>query len=185
MNRFLIGACAFGLLWTVAAAEEAPTTTRNGWTLKEGVHRAERIQYVPSGKLRNVGFLMGAYPDCTPWNAAETEVRMLKEPEHGTVEIVAGENYGSFTDEPRTKCNGKKIPGMWVKYKSVKGYTGLDEFDLLAMYETGVRARCATRSMCVERANHVGGTTIISTRPSPGCLPRRAYQASCHIPGCS
>jgi hypothetical protein len=131
MNRFLIGVCSFGLFWSVASAEEAPT-------LKDGAWRSESIRYVPSGKLRNVGFLMGVHSDCTPWNAAETEVRMLKEPEHGTVEIVAGENFSSFTDASRTNCNGKKSPGMWVKYKSVKGYIGLDDFNLLAMFETGV-----------------------------------------------
>jgi hypothetical protein len=77
----------------------------------------------------------GRLPGLYALGRRRDEVRTLKEPEHGTIEFVAGESFPTFTDGSRAKCNGKKMPGMVVKYKSVKGYIGTDEFHLLAMFE--------------------------------------------------
>jgi hypothetical protein len=79
----------------------------------------------------------GANPDCSPLDG-DIEVRTAKQPEHGGVEIVAGDRFPNFAkDNVRAKCNAKKLRGVIVNYKSSGGYVGPDGFDLLVLYPTG------------------------------------------------
>jgi hypothetical protein len=95
---------------------------------------------VPSGKTWTVWFLAGANADCVPWRE---EASLTKKPEHGTVEIVPFVGVGNFAKESglADKCNGKKLPGLNVNYKSFRGYTGPDEFELFVMLPGGGAAR--------------------------------------------
>jgi hypothetical protein len=103
--------------------------------LKEGVVKREINRNVPSGKTWTLWFLAGVDADCSPWRE---EARTTREPEHGTVEIVSAVKVGEFAKESGVAhCNGKKIPGLDINYKSSRGYTGPDEFDLLVMFPFG------------------------------------------------
>ena len=98
------------LLSSSASAQE---TTKDEPVRIPGLTKYEITRYVVSGKKQTIEFVYGAYPDCSPleW----IEIRKLKEPEHGAVEIAPGEHFNN----DRTKCgNGKKIRGQMVSYKS-------------------------------------------------------------------
>jgi hypothetical protein len=129
MSKFLVTACAFGLLLSFASAQEAEEELK-AW--KEGLVKREINRNVPSGKMWTVWWLAGANAECSPW--IDVEVRTTKKPEHGTVEIVSDERIANFGKESGVAhCNGKKMPGLSVNYNSSGGYTGPDEFDLLVM----------------------------------------------------
>jgi hypothetical protein len=130
MSKFLLTTvCAFGLLLSFASAQEAEEELK-AW--KEGLVKREINRNVPSGKTWTVWWLAGAYADCSPM---EPEVRTTKKPEHGTVEMVSDVKISNFGKESGiAQCNGKKIRGLNVNYKSSGGYTGSDEFDLLVMW---------------------------------------------------
>jgi hypothetical protein len=101
MSKLLLAVCAFGLLLSPASAEEASMNE------PEALVKKAATRYVPSGIVRTLWFLHGAYADCSPWDSIE--VRTTKEPEHGTVEIVPSEGFGQFANNSvSAKCNGKK-----------------------------------------------------------------------------
>ncbi len=82
---------------------------------------------VVSGKLSQTGFFTAIYQDCS--SRGDIESRIIKKPEHGTVEITPGTghtNYGQNTQY--FHCNEKALPGELVMYKSEDGYTGKDNF---------------------------------------------------------
>jgi hypothetical protein len=71
-------------------------------------------------------------------SGGDIEVRKTSEPDHGTIEIVPAQGFGSWPKEnPRSKCNDKKLPGLNLNYKSAQGYHGSDAFDILVMYPNG------------------------------------------------
>jgi hypothetical protein len=127
MSKFLLTTvCAFGLLLSVASAEE----------VEKELQKLEFTRWVPTGTKRTIWFLYGANPDCSPWDLSE--VRTTKSPEHGAVEIVPGETFAQFAkDSVRANCNDKKIRSLNVSYKSFGGYLGPDEFDLLVLWPSG------------------------------------------------
>jgi len=54
-------------------------------------------------------------------------MRLIKKPEHGTVEfgpVDSTPNYGDTS--PWVHCNKQKAPGAGVKYQSEAGYAGKD-----------------------------------------------------------
>jgi hypothetical protein len=84
---------------------------------------------VVSGKQSQVGFFYGLNPDCS--TRGEGDTRLIKKPEHGTVEFTPGESYPNFPDSsPWFHCNKQKAPGTLVMYKSDDGYTGKEYFDV-------------------------------------------------------
>jgi hypothetical protein len=130
MRKFMLAVCVFVLLLSSALAEDALVKE------PEALAKKAATRYVPSGIARTVWFLYGAYADCSPWDSIE--VRTTKEPEHGTVEIVPGEGFGQFAQNSvSAKCNGKKMRGLNVDYKSSGRYLGPDEFDLLVLWPNG------------------------------------------------
>jgi hypothetical protein len=130
MSKLLLTICVFGLLLSSASAQEVSKQ-------EDVLRKYDLTRYVPSGKSRTIRLIYGASPDCSPWS--DIEVRTTKAPEHGTVEIVAGQDFPRFAkDNVRFKCNEKKIPVLNVNYKSSEGYTGPDEFELLILYPRGL-----------------------------------------------
>jgi hypothetical protein len=116
----LIAACT--LVSLPALAQEA------AWL--DGVQKLELTRVVQAGKKARLYFSYAVLPDCS--NATgETTVKVTTEPEHGTIEVVAGEGFPSFPPENiRAKCNTKRIQGKIVSYKSANGYTGADKFEM-------------------------------------------------------
>ena len=64
MSKFLITVCAFGLLLSFASAQEGEEEFK-AW--KERLVKREINRYVPSGKMRTVWWLVGAYANCSPF----------------------------------------------------------------------------------------------------------------------
>jgi len=91
---------------------------------------------VPSGKNQRIGFFTHLNPDCTASGA--TEIRITKQPEHGSVEITPTINFPSYPKEHvRFRCNEHKVRGSQLNYKSAEKYIGSDEFELLVLWPTG------------------------------------------------
>lgn len=134
LSKFLITVSAFGLLVSVAKAQEP--TKEEASEASAGMKKVEATRHVPSGAKRTIYFLSGANPDCSPYEGIE--VRKTKEPEHGTIEVVPSDGFPNFAKEnARFKCNDKKIRGLKVNYKSSGDYVGPDGFVLFVMYPDG------------------------------------------------
>jgi hypothetical protein len=102
----------------------------------EGQENQTLTRVVPSGAKQRLGFYASINPDCSA--TGDLNVRVTKQPEHGTVETVAATDYTYFPKENiRSKCNQHKVKGALVNYKAAEKYTGNDEFDLLILYPGG------------------------------------------------
>ena len=75
------------------------------------------------------------YPDCS---ASDINIRVTKQPEHGTVETAAATDFPNFGRENiRYRCNQHKVRGQQVNYKSAEKYIGSDTFELLVLFPGG------------------------------------------------
>src|SRR6266487_628559 len=140
MNKFLLTVCAFGLLLSVAFAEEkSPEQLREERGHIYGIEgqRNETItRVVASGGKQRLDFYTSLNPDCTI--SGDIKVRVTKQPEHGTVDTVVTTEYVHYPKENiRSKCNQHRVKGTLVNYKAGEKYTGNDEFDLLVLYPHG------------------------------------------------
>jgi hypothetical protein len=124
MKSFLLAAlAAFGLLSSSAFAQQ------------EGLTQKKYTRVVASGAKQQIGFYRSLNPDCI---SRGVEIRVTKQPEHGTVETSATSDYPSYPKENiRAKCNQHKVKGMLVNYKAAEKYTGDDAFDLLVLFANG------------------------------------------------
>jgi hypothetical protein len=140
MNKFLLTVCAFGLLLPSAFAQEkSPEQYREESSHIFGIEGLESQTFtrvVASGAKQRIGFYASLNPDCTA--TGDVNVRVTKQPEHGTVETVATTDYIQYPKESiRSKCNQHKVKGALVNYKAAEKYTGNDEFDLLILFPGG------------------------------------------------
>jgi hypothetical protein len=141
MSKFLLTACAFGLLLSPAFAEdktlEQLREEGNQIFGHEGLQKHQFTRVVPSGTNQRVGFFHALNPDCT--SSGEVSVRITKEPERGAVKITPATNFPGYPKESsRVKCNQHKIKGMQVDYKSEAKYIGDDALDLLVFFPAGL-----------------------------------------------
>jgi hypothetical protein len=136
----ILTVCAFGLLLSSAFAEDkTPEQLREERSHIVGIEGLENQTFtrvVPSGAKQRIGFYAAVNPDCSA--TGDINVRVTKQPEHGTVETVATTGYSQWSKENiRSKCNQHKVKGTLVHYKAAEKYTGNDEFDLLILYPNG------------------------------------------------
>jgi hypothetical protein len=55
-------------------------------------------------------------------------IRVTKQPEHGSAEIATTTNYPNYPKENvRARCNEHKVRGVQITYKSAEKYVGSDE----------------------------------------------------------
>ena len=137
MPKFLLTVCVFGLLLSSASAEEkSPEQLQEERSGIEGLESQTLTRVVfASGAKHRIGFYVDLNPDCS---VGDINVRVTKQPEHGTVETVAATDYVRFPKENiRSKCNLQKVKGTLVNYKTAEKFTGKDEFDLLILYPEG------------------------------------------------
>jgi hypothetical protein len=131
----------FGLMIVsaISLATISGAIARDNMTVA-GLYQREQLDvYVPSGKLRTVGYLYGSKADCTPWNISDIEVRIVEQAKNGTVKIVPGEIVAGFRKESLLeKCNGKKMPALHITYKSNDKYVGTDDFELFVIWPTNI-----------------------------------------------
>jgi hypothetical protein len=141
MGKFpLTTVCAFGLLLSSAFAQEkSPEQLREERAHIYGIEgqRSETItRVVASGGKQRIGFYTHLNPDCTI--SGDINVRVTKQPEHGTVDTLVTTEYVHYPKENiRSKCNQHRVKGILVNYRSAEKYTGSDEFDLLLLYPYG------------------------------------------------
>jgi hypothetical protein len=91
---------------------------------------------VASGTNQRIGFFYALNPDCTA--SGNVNVRVTKQPEHGTTEITPAILFPNFRKENiRYKCNQHKVKGMQINYKSAEKYTGDDALELLVLFPAG------------------------------------------------
>jgi hypothetical protein len=140
MSKFLITVCAFGLLLSSAFAQEkSPEQYREEQRHIFGIEGMETQTFnriVASGAKQKIGFYVSLNPDCSA--TGDVNVRVTKQPEHGTVETVTATEYAHYPKENiRSKCNQHKVKGVQVNYKAAEKYSGKDEFDLLILFPSG------------------------------------------------
>ena len=140
MNKFLLTVCAFGLLLPSAFAQEkSPEQYREERSHIFGIEGQENQTFtrtIASGTKQRMGFYASVNPDCSA--TGDVNVRVTKQPEHGTLETVATTDYAQWPKENiRSKCNQHKVKGTLVNYKAAEKYTGNDEFDLLILLPGG------------------------------------------------
>jgi pimeloyl-ACP methyl ester carboxylesterase len=75
-------------------------------------------------------------PDCNP--SGTIDVRVLKQPSQGTLEIVGDRGFTNYpADNIRAKCNVQEVELTRVWYKSNADFKGLDEVQLEAFFTSG------------------------------------------------
>src|SRR6266566_1870752 len=135
MSKFLLTVCAFGLLLSSAFAEEkSPEQHR-----EESLFVQKKINWtrtVASGTNQRIGFFYAVNPDCSA--SGDINIRVTKQPEHGTAEIAAATSFPNFERENiRYRCNQHKVRGQQVNYESAEKYIGSDTLELLVLFPGG------------------------------------------------
>jgi len=124
VKKLLLTTIALGLLTSVAfTAEYKP------WTEEEqasGIRKLEVVRYAFAGQKMRLRQIYALDLDCT---STEWSFEIIKQPEHGTAEIVPQSFYPTYPkDNPRFRCNEQKIEGHVLIYTPNKGYKGPDSF---------------------------------------------------------
>jgi hypothetical protein len=123
MKNLLLTLLAFGLLSSSAFAQE-------------GLEKKQFTRVVASGKNERIGFYTSLHADCT--SRGNADIRVTKQPEHGTVETTPTINFPTYPKEHvRYKCNEHKVKGVQLNYKSAEKYVGDDAFELLVLFGGG------------------------------------------------
>jgi hypothetical protein len=140
MRKFLLTVSVFGLLLSSAFGEEkSPERHREESSYimgVEGLQKHTLTRVIASGANQRIGFFHALHPDCTA--SGEVNVRVTKQPEHGTVDTTITTNFPGYAKENiRYKCNQHKIKGVQVNYKSADKYVGDDALDLLVLFPGG------------------------------------------------
>jgi hypothetical protein len=133
--KYLLAASTAALLVASPAIAQEPAWTKDEITA--GVRKVEYTRRVPAGKqlaLEDVAFLN---IDCTV--AEDAEVMITKEPQHGVATIDSSERFPNFAkDNPRYKCNERKVKSRRLNYKPAVGYVGDDQFEVQEWYANGM-----------------------------------------------
>jgi len=96
MSKFLLTVCAFGLLLSFAFAEEkSPEQYREESNQIFG-QKMELTRVVASGTNQRIYFFYVVHPDCS---SGDINIRVTKQPGHGTVETAAATNFPNSKGE--------------------------------------------------------------------------------------
>src|SRR5262249_21928590 len=132
MSKFLLTVCAFGLLLSFAFAQEkSPEQLREERSHIFGIEGQESQTFarvVAAGTKQRMNFYASLNPDCSA--SGDINIRITKQPEHGTAEMVAATSFPNFTRENiRYRCNQHEVRGQQVNYKSAEKYIGSDTLE--------------------------------------------------------
>jgi hypothetical protein len=123
MKNPLFAVLASGLLLSSAFAQE-------------GLEKKQYTRVVPSETNQRIFFFTSLNPDCSA--SGNVNVRIVKKPEHDTVETIPTMNFPTYAKEhTRFKCNQHKVRGIQVNYKSAEKYVGDDALDMLVLFPGG------------------------------------------------
>ena len=104
--------------------------------IAQSVPAFPRHRVALSGTNQRIGFYTALNPDCTA--SGNVNIRVTKQPEHGTVETTPAINFPTYPKENiRSKCNEHKVKGILLNYKSAEKYTGDDTVELLVLFPDG------------------------------------------------
>jgi hypothetical protein len=137
MRKFLLTVCACGLLLSPAFAEEkSPEEQHREESNQIGLQKMDWTRVVASGTNQRIGFFYAVNPDCSA--SGDINIRVTKQPEHGTVETAAATSFPNFERENiRYRCNQHEVRGQQVNYKSAEKYIGSDTLELLVLLPGG------------------------------------------------
>ena len=126
MSKFLLIVFASGLLLSSAFAQEKSSEQYREEQSHifgiEGQESQRLTRVVASGAKQRMNFYASLNPDCSA--TGDVNVRVTKQPEHGTVETVATTDYIHYAKENiRSKCNQHKVKGALVNYKAAEKAT--------------------------------------------------------------
>src|SRR5215469_4415915 len=93
MSKFLLTVCAFGLLLSSAFAQEK----RSHIFGIDGLQTETFSRFVAAGAKQRMGFYAALHLDCSA--TGDVNVRITKQPEHGTVETTTSTDYTYFPKE--------------------------------------------------------------------------------------
>jgi hypothetical protein len=127
MSKFLLTVCAFGLLFSPAYAQEKSLEQLREERAHiygiEGQRNETITRIVASGGKQRIDFYTSLNPDCTI--SGNVNVRVTKQPEHGTVETAVTTEYAHYPKENiRSKCNQHRVKGVLVNYKAAENARG-------------------------------------------------------------
>jgi hypothetical protein len=98
MSKFLLIVCAFGLLLSSAFAQEKSAEQyreeRSHIFGIDGLESQTFARFIASGAKQRIHFYASLNPDCSA--TGDINVRVTKQPDHGTVETVATTDYAYF-----------------------------------------------------------------------------------------
>src|SRR5262249_46457139 len=101
MGKFLLTVCAFGLLLSSAFAQEKTQEQLREESSHifgiDGLQTQTFTRFVASGAKQRMGFYADLNPDCSA--VGDINVRVTKEPEHGTEATAASTDYVHFSKE--------------------------------------------------------------------------------------
>jgi hypothetical protein len=140
MKKLALSVCVFGLLSSSAFAQEKTQEQLREeknviWT-HEGIKQEQYTKQVLSAMKQRLGFFAFLNPDCSARN--DVNIRVTKQPEHGTIDTAITTDYVSYRKENvRSKCNQHKVRGTEIKYKSAEKYVGSDEVEVTIIFGDG------------------------------------------------
>ena len=136
MSKFLLTVCAFGLLLSFAFAEEKSPEQQREESNQIGLQKMNWTRVVASGIIERIGFFYAVNPDCSA--SGDINIRITKQPEHGTAETAATTSFPNFERENiRYRCNQHEVRGQQLNYKSAEKYIGSDTLELLVLLPGG------------------------------------------------
>jgi hypothetical protein len=101
-----------------------------------GPHTLEFTRVVAAEQKLRVDFFYDIQPDCS--SAGQTTIRILEQPQHGTLTIENGQAFTNFQkDNQRYDCNTRKSDGTLVFYQPNGDYSGADSITLYAIFPFG------------------------------------------------
>ena len=110
------------------AASAAPVKTSTP-TSGEGSQALELARAAAAEQRSRLDFLFDLAPDCS--SAGKPVVRVLEQPQHGTLAIENGQAFTDFPqDDRRAACNTKQSDGTLVFYQPSADYRGADSITL-------------------------------------------------------
>jgi hypothetical protein len=100
------------------------------------VKKVEYVRYAFAGQKMKLQLLSAMDMDCSIIEGWAFEI--IKQPEHGTAEIVPTTAFPTYPKEnPRHKCNEHKIDALMLTYKPNTGYKGPDSFTYVEIAPSG------------------------------------------------
>lgn len=120
--EMVIGLCA--VLALVGCQQAKPTVQLTNGGSEATVRKGVTLAVGTSARL---DFLAAINPDCTPSGNTPT-VRVLRQPQHGSLDVAPAQDYPSFArGNARFGCNKTRVSGTLLTYRPQADFQGTDD----------------------------------------------------------